>query len=304
MGSPRGRHHLTTLAAVALTAMASLPAVTGWSAAPASATVGATSHFIWTTTPSNTTGFLTVINNGATNGLPKAMLFVTQNDTPGGVCGCVVDQVPIGITYGGGRWLIFNEDLSTNMPIGASFNVLVVQHANADVFVQTATTTNTVGDSTSITSTATDGKPKALLQVTQRSTGGSQSVNNNRSVGVTFANNKAAIFNEDTSPMPVGAEFNVMVGASKSNGGALYLQQTVFGSGSDSTISNSHTTGNPNAVIFVTPNFDAAYLGGVFDAAPSGVTYVAGPTDKWAVSNQDGSAMGNGPAFNLLMFSS
>ena len=57
-------------------------------------------------------------------------------------------------------------------------------------------------------------------------------------------------------------------------------------------------------MIFVIPNFDAPYLGGVFDAAPSGVTYVAGPTDKWAVSNQDGSAMGNGPAFNLLMFSS
>jgi len=304
MGSRRRRHCSTALGAVALTTMASWASLTGWSAAPASASVTATSHFIWTATSSNTVDFLTIINNGATNGLPNAMLFVTPSDTPGGVCGCIVDQVPIGIVYGGGRWSIFNEDLSTNIPAGASFNVLVVQHANADVFVQTATASNTAGDSTSINSTATNGKPKAFLQVTQRSSGGNQSVYNNRAVGVTFANNKAAIFNEDTSPMSVGAEFNVMVGASKSNGGRLFLQQTVFGSGSDSIISSPLTNGNPNAVIFDTANFDAPYIGGVFDTAPSGVTYLSSPTDKWAVSHQDGSNMGNGPAFNLLIFSS
>ena len=76
--------------------------------------------------------------------------------------------------YGGGRWGIFNEDTSTNIPVGASFNVLVVPHANADVFLQIATAGNTSGDSTSINSTATNGKPKAFLQVTQRSTGGSR----------------------------------------------------------------------------------------------------------------------------------
>ncbi len=121
-------------------------------------------------------------------------------------------------------------------------------------------------------------------------------------MGVTFANNRAAIFNEDTTAMPVGARFNVMVGAGKSNGGKAVIQQTGFGSGSNSIISNARTNGNPNAIIFDTPNFDPAYLGGVYDTAPSGISYLASPTDQWAVTQQDGTAMGNGPAFNLLIY--
>ena len=192
--------------------------------------------------------------------------------------------------------------MSSNLPVGAQFNVLVVQHASADAFVQVSTATNTAGDATSINSTQTNGKPNALLQVTQVASASQQL--NNHPIGVSYANNQAVIFNEDTAPMPVGAHFNVMVGSSKSNGGRTYLQQTGFGSGSDSVVSNARTNGNPNAVVFDTPNFDPSYIGGVYDTAPSGVAYLAGPTDRWAVAQQDGSTMGNGPAFNLLIFSS
>lgn len=274
----------------------------GVAASPAEASVTVTSHFIWTTTSANTSAFVTGIDNGATNGQPNAILFVTPNDTPGGVCGCTLDPAPIGVIYnlfGGNRWAIYNEDES-NMPVGAQFNVLVVQHASANVFVQVSTASNTTGDATSINSVQTNGKPTALLQVTQVASSSVQV--NNHPIGVSYANNQAVIFNEDTASMPIGAHFNVMVGSSKSNGGKTYLQQTGFGSGSDSVVSNGRTNGNPNAVIFDTPNFDTAYIGGVFDTVPSGVAYVPGPTDRWAVAQQDGSAMGNGPAFNLLIF--
>lgn len=151
-------------------------------------------------------------------------------------------------------------------------------------------------------STKTNGKPNALLQVTQVASGSVQI--NNHIVGVTFANNRAAIFNEDGAAMPVGAHFNVMVGASKSNGGRAVIQQTVFGSGSNSVINYSRSNGDPNAVIFDTPNFDPGYIGGDYETSPSGVTYIASPTDQWAVTQADGSAMVNGEAFNLLVFTS
>ena len=286
-----------------LTAAAMAPWLTA--PAPASASVTVTSHFIWTATSSNTAYFASAINNAATNGLPHALLFVTPNNAAGGVCGCVSDPAPIAVTYGllgGNRWSIINEDES-NIPLGAQFNVLVVQAPSASVFVQHATTANTSGYTTTIDATSTNGKAGALLQVTQVDNEASGPLNPH-AIGVTYANNRAAIFNEDQSAIPIGAQFNVMVGSAKSNGGRTHLQQTLFGSGSDSVINYSGTNGNPNAVVLETPNFDTPYIGGVYDASATGVTYVGSPTDEWAVTQEDGSSMGNGPAFNLLVFPS
>ena len=53
-----------------------------------------------------------------------AIVMVTQNWNPPGLAG-VYNNAPIGVQYQSGLWLIFNEDFS-NMPIGASFNVLVL----------------------------------------------------------------------------------------------------------------------------------------------------------------------------------
>lgn len=105
-------------------------------ALPASAAVTVTSHFIWTTTPSNVSIAFSFINNGATNGDPGALLFVTSSYDPGGVCGCVTDPAPVGVVWAGGanQWTVYNADVS-NMPVGAAFNVLVVQKPSSRVFV-------------------------------------------------------------------------------------------------------------------------------------------------------------------------
>lgn len=55
-----------------------------WAAPSASAAVTVTSHFIWTATSSNEIAGITLINNGATNGLPNALLFVTPTYDPAG----------------------------------------------------------------------------------------------------------------------------------------------------------------------------------------------------------------------------
>jgi hypothetical protein len=279
-------------------------------APPASATVSVTSHFIWTATSSNTTAFVSVINNAATNGLPNAMLFVTPNLSPGGICTCVTDPVQVGVVYnllGSGKWAIFNEDFS-NMPIGASFNVLVVQQPSKDVFVQTATPGNTGGgDFTTLNSKLTNGKPGAQMIVTPNyDPGGTNGAVDNHTIGLFFESNKWNVFNEDLAGMPLGVHFNVMIGATKSNGGQMVLQTATNSniSGDSTIIFNPQSTGNPNAVVFDTPNWNPGGLGGTSDTAATGVLYYQSPTDDAAVFNEDGSSMPVNAAFNVLIFPS
>ena len=59
-----------------------------------------------------------------TNGNPNAIVVVTPNWNPGGVCPCVYNNHPIGVWYTGSQWAIFNQDIAA-MPVNASFNVYV-----------------------------------------------------------------------------------------------------------------------------------------------------------------------------------
>ena len=280
----------------------------------ASATVTVTSHFIWTATSSNTTGFVTVLNNGATNGEPNALLFVTPNLSPGGVCTCVTDPKPVGVVYNllnNGRWAIVHLDESTNIPIGASYNVLVVQKTSANVFVQTATTNNTSGADTFVNSTQSNGRPLAQLLVTPNlDPGGTHGFVSNHVVGVAYSNplKKWAVFNEDVQSMSVGAHFNVMIGATVSNGGREILQRATSSNTAawNTLVNNPESTGNPNAVLFETPSLDPGGVPPVnYDAAPTGVLYRLSPTDRTAVFHEDMSTnITIGAAYNVLIFPS
>ena len=280
-------------------------------AARASATVTVTSHFIWTANLSSPT-FVTPINNDATNGEGKAMLFVTPNDSAGGVCGCVTDSVPVGVVYnifGGAQWSVYNEDESTTVANGTSFNVLVVQQPSANVFVHTATTKNTSGAVTYVNSTQTNGNPNAQLLITPNNDpNGANSVNNDHPVGAFYSTTKKkwAILNEDAAAMTVGAHFNVMVGSSMSNGGQeiLVKAKSTNTAGDSVLVKNAQSTGNPNAVLFETPNWNPGGAGGTFDSAATGVLYYQSPTDRAAVFNGDGTSMPLGAAFNVLIYPS
>lgn len=278
----------------------------------ASAAVTVTSHFIWTATSSNVSLFYSLINNGATNGEPNALLFVTPNDAPGGLCGCTLDPAPVGVIWvpGAGKWAILNEDLST-ISVGASFNVLVVEKPSAQVFTVTATSLNSTGNGMSFSSRATNGKGAALLQVTQSMPNGAGSVLNGHPIGVVYglgsSGNLWDVQNLDNASMPGGAQFNVLVGAKPSNGGkAVLLTGTSANTqGSDTFISNSETTGNPNTVVFVTQNADPSLHFGAGDVAPTGVIYDTSPNDVAAVFNENGASMPTATHyFNLLIFPS
>lgn len=155
---------------------------------------------------------------------PQALLFVTPDWTPQGLCGCVSENGVIGVWYDDsvGKWAVFRED-SEGMAEGETYNVLVVPKSSSSVFVHHASASNTSGDCTWINSKLTNDKPKAMLQVTQdwnpNDKGGTY---NPHPIGVKYVKSRKrwAIFNEDRVAMTAGAAFNVMVGSGPSNGGA------------------------------------------------------------------------------------
>jgi hypothetical protein len=279
-------------------------------AAPASANVTVTSHFVFVAPGEGT--FVAPINNDATNGEGNAMLFVTPNYSAGGVCGCVSQTPNIGVIYnlfGGARWAIANLDESTNIDAGSTYNVLVVQKSSKNVFVQTATTNNTLGGATYINSKLTNGKPSAQLLITQNlDPNGTGEAIDNHPVGAYYNSSlkQWGILNEDGTSMPVGSHFNVMIGSKASNGGKESLVTANSGNTAGSAVifTGSQSTGNPNAAVFETQNSDPTGTGGTFDASPTGVEYFQSPTDDWAVFQEDGTTMSNGYSFNVLTFSS
>ena len=294
--------------AIALTAAAVLGLSAATLASAQAATVKVTSHFVWLATSGSISADSTIINNGATNGQRKDLLFVTPNLTPGGIdpCPCVLTaQPPVGVWYDGTKWAVFNEN-SSSMGTLWSFNVLVVPRASKFAFVQKATTSNTIGNRTLLNSRLLNGKPNALVLVTQDwNPGGLGGVYNDNQVGVRYYKplKRWGIFNEGGGAMPLGAAFNVLVGQTASNGGKMsVLKATGTNRAADAVlISNSETNGNPNNVTFVTQDFNPGGKGGTADHYPADVGYNG---TREIVLNWTGPTQKVGTAYNVLIFSS
>ncbi len=74
--------------------------------------------------------------------------------------------------------------------------------------------------------------------------------------------------------------------------------------GDYTVISNSLTNDNPNALLFVTPNWNPGGNGGVYDNSPIGVFYfTSGATGYWAIFNQNLSGIPSGASFNVQVLS-
>jgi hypothetical protein len=85
----------------------------------------------------------------------------------------------------------------------------------------------------------------------------------------------------------------------QSGGGAIvYVHTTTVANSTRNWtyLDNSVTNNNPQAVIFVAPNWNPGNTMGVYDNHPIGVFYHNG---KWAIFNQDRAAMPVGASFNV-----
>ena len=248
--------------------------------------------FVHTATATNTSGNSTLIDNPLTNGKPNAKILVTPIGT--------TNSHPIGVWYDGTKWGIFNQDLAT-MPIGVSFNVFVIPETYAGGFVHKATATNISGNITVIDHPLTNNNPNALVFVTQNwNPGGGGGTYNNHNISVYYAGGKWRIFNQDLATMPTNTAFNVLV---------LVPQSATFVHKATSANSTGHVTdidhplsnNDPNAIVFITPNWNPGGVGGTYNNHNIGVYYEGSPINKWSIFNQDIATMPNDAAFNVLI---
>jgi hypothetical protein len=256
-----------------------------------------TSVFVHVATAANITLNWTTIDNPLTNGNPNAIVVVTPNYNPGGVGG-IYDNHNIGVWYDGSKWAIFNQDIAA-MPVNASFNVSILT-AGAGVFVHTATAGNSAGDYTTIDNPLTNGNPNAIVFVTPNyNPGGVGGIYDKHSIGVWYDGSKWAIFNQDTTAMPVNASFNVLLLVPSSD---IFVHTASAGNsaGDYTRIDNAITNGHPNAIVFTTPNWNPGGLGGTYNNHNTGVWYDI-TTDQWAIFNQDVTTIPAHAAFNVLI---
>ena len=87
---------------------------------------------IHTADGNNTSNHFTYLNHADLNNNPDAIIFVTQVWNPGGGSG-VYNNHNVGVQYrNNNKWVVYNEDLA-NMPLGASFNVLIFKNNSIGV---------------------------------------------------------------------------------------------------------------------------------------------------------------------------
>jgi hypothetical protein len=261
---------------------------------PAASSLGV--QFVHVATAANITSNWTTIDHPLTNGKPDAIILVTPNWNPGNVGG-TYDNHPIGVWYTGSKWAIFNQDLAA-IPVGAAFNV-IIPTTGAGVFVHTATAGNSFDDYTMIDNPLTNGNPNAIVFVTPNfNPGGGAGVYSDYKIGVFYTGSKWAIFNQDGgTAIPVNASFNVSV---LTAGTGIFVHTATAGNstGDYTMIDNALTNNNPNAIVFVTPNWNPGNVGGTYDNHNIGVWYTG---SKWAIFNQDLTAIPVNAAFNVLV---
>jgi hypothetical protein len=270
--------------------------VATWKAAPTAHASGCGANvFTYMATTSNTSGYITTINSAFSNNNPNILFEVSQLYTG------AYDPHPLGVWYNSlaGRWTIFNEDTQA-MTIGTSFSIRE-QPASCtalpvwQVYLHTATASNTAGDHTVLDSIVTDYNPNAVVEVTQDYRG----VYDPHEVGVYYTGSQWAIFNEDQAPMPAGAAFDLSVGQAQQT-----AYQNVYIHAATAANTFGHVTypsdgefTNPNLTPRVNQVWNANDVCGcVYNPHAVGLWYnpLAG---RWSVYNVDRAPMPAGAAF-------
>ena len=168
--------------------------------------------------------------------------------------------------------------------------LLLANAASGEIFVHTVDNTNLSGHMTRLSHSSTQGKPDQLIFVTPRF-----GTYNPHTVGVWFepATSRWTIYNEDRTPLPEDAQFNVIAldpslpqafthTATKDNTVDYYT-----------FISHPSSDYNPEATLLITPNWSESYVPG-----PLGVWFDG---ERWSIYRQDKKPLAEGTRFNVLV---
>ncbi len=172
-------------------------------------------------------------------------------------------------------------------------------------FVHIARAANIDDNVTYIDHPLTNDNPNAIVLVTQNwNPSGVGGKHNDQPIGVWYSSaaQKWAIINQDwTTDMPVDRAFNVLITTTGANV-FVHTATAVNSTDNYTVINHPLTNDNPNAIVFVTQNYNPGGLGGKYNDQPIGVFY-SSSAQKWAVFNQDDTTnMPVDAAFNVIVF--
>ena len=182
-------------------------------------------------------------------------------------------------------------------------------------FVHRGTPENVTDNSTYLDDPVINGDPDAVIIVKRGSNGGAE-----HPIGVWYDRyrdgGRWAIFNQDLAPMADGSSFDVAVfggsgtfardgagGETKPAGQpdeTAFVHETTPGNvaGDSTYIDDTRTNGKPEASVSVTQSWNPGGGDGSYNDHRVSVRYDAA-RDRWAVFNEDRSAMPAGVAFNV-----
>ena len=157
-----------------------------------------------------------------------------------------------------------------------------------ELLVHTATDNNTRLHLTTIDHPALNGKPKAVVMVTQ--VFGKYNPNE---IGVWYSGGKWKIFNQNRAAMPLNTRFNVLAFPPETLEDVLVHKTTGNNTrGHITTLNHQLTNAHSDALLFVTQRY------GKYNTSPVGAWYNG---NRWKLYNENRNKMPVGTSFNVLV---
>jgi sortase A len=168
--------------------------------------------FVHRSDEENSRGDYTYLSDPSIDGDPNAVVLVTPISDQGSTGDGIYDH-NVGVWYEpqAQQWAIFNQDRAA-VPADTTFQVIVP--GGPERLVHRAESGNMDENSTYLDDPVLNGKPGAILSVTQNwNPGGGGGTYNDHPVGVRYdsGHQQWAIYNTDGAAMPDGAAFNLAV---------------------------------------------------------------------------------------------
>jgi sortase A len=180
--------------------------------APTAAEQAMDTAFVHRATGENSRGDYTYLSDPSIDGDPNAVVLVTPSmDRGSNAHGTYGHNVGVWYEPQAEKWAIFNQDRAA-VPGGTTFQVVVP--GGPERFVHRSEPGNTTEKGTYLDDPLVNGKPAAMLSVTQNwNPGGGAGVYNDHPVSVRYdaGRQRWTIYNTDGSMIPDGAAFNVGV---------------------------------------------------------------------------------------------
>src|SRR5215210_2663299 len=193
--------------------------------------------FVHRSDEENSRGDYTYLSDPSIDGDPNAVVLVTP--IPDQENGIYEHNVGVWYEPQAQQWAVFNQDRAA-VPAGTTFQVIVP--GGPEKIVHRAESGNIDENSTYLDDPLVNGKPGAILSVTQNwNPGGGSGTYNDHPVDVRYdaGRQQWAIYNTDDSAMPDGAAFNVAVSGvapmTGSDAGADQAAKSTEESGSETT---------------------------------------------------------------------